>query len=91
MGSGTKRVMVTLPYQLLEEVDRLVRAEKRNRSQLVAEAMTHYLRERKREQLRQELREGYIQMAKLNLQLAEEDTAEIEELYLYEERLAEAK
>ncbi len=91
MSSSTKRVMVSLPYQLLEEVDRLVQAEKRNRSQVVTEAMTQYLRERKREQLRRELKEGYIQMARINLQLAEEDTNEIEELYLYEERLAEAK
>lgn len=88
--SETKRVTISIPGELLEEVDNLVRAEKLNRSQFVAEAMTYYLRERKREQLRAELKEGYIRMASLNLQLAEEDSL-LDDLYLYEEQLAEAK
>lgn len=88
--SETRRVTISIPGELLEEVDNLVRAEKRNRSQFVAEAMTYYLKERKREQLRRELRDGYIRMASLNLQLAEEDSS-LDDLYSYEEQLAEAK
>jgi len=89
--SETRRVTISIPGELLEEVDNLVRAEKRNRSQFVAEAMTYYLKERKREQLRRELRDGYIRMASLNLQLAEEDYSSLDDLYSYEEQLAEAK
>ncbi|NLV91549.1 MAG: CopG family transcriptional regulator [Firmicutes bacterium] len=91
MSTSHKKVVISLPHHLLQEVDRLVQAEKLDRSQLVAEAMAQYLQEHKRARLREELKEGYIQMAGINLQLAEEGTSEIEELYSYEEQLAEAK
>lgn len=43
----TKKVMVSLPNEFLEEVDRIADEEQRNRSELIREALRHYMRERR--------------------------------------------
>lgn len=67
----TKRIMISLPDSLLEEIDGIVSIEKRNRSEFIREAMKLYIRERKKVKLREELKNGYREMAKLNLALSE--------------------
>lgn len=71
----TKRIMISLPDTLLEEVDGLVAAENRNRSELIREAMSLYLQEVKRQQIRERLKQGYLEMAETNLRLAREALA----------------
>ena len=66
--SSTKRIMICLPSNLLEQVDEAVRELQGSRSQFVREAMRFYLMARRRLRLREELIEGYREMAKLNLQ-----------------------
>lgn len=70
---GTKRIMVCMPSGLLDEVDIVVKAEGRNRSEILREAMRMYLKARASMDLRERLREGYRQMAALNLAIARED------------------
>jgi CopG family transcriptional regulator/antitoxin EndoAI len=67
--------MISLPETLLEEVDGLVAAENRNRSELIREAMHLYLQEIKRQQIRERLKQGYLEMAETNLGLAREALA----------------
>ena len=86
----TKRIMISLPDKLLCEVDRIVEEENGNRSQFVREAMQMYILERKKEVLREKLKDGYQRMAALNLVLAEEGSDE-ELLDHYERQLAEAE
>lgn len=86
----TKRIMISLPHKLLAEVDRIVEEENGNRSQFVREAMQMYILERKKQILREKLKEGYQRMAALNLLLAEEGTDD-ELLEKYERQLAEAE
>lgn len=84
-----KRIMITMPDSLLQEVDGLARQEKRNRSEFIREAMRRYIEEKRRLELRDKLKEGYRQMAGLNRELAEESLAAGNEaLALYEEVLA---
>lgn len=66
-----KRIIVTVPSTLLEEIDRLVGGRRGSRSELVLEAMRLYLAERKY-RLRESVKAGYAEMASLNLALAEE-------------------
>ncbi len=73
--AGTRRIMISLPSHLLNEVDGIVASEKRTRSEFIREAMKHYLHERKRKQIREELQKGYLEMAKLNLSLSREALA----------------
>ncbi|KAB2951836.1 ribbon-helix-helix protein, CopG family [Heliorestis acidaminivorans] len=84
-----KRIQVTLPETLLTELDRVLMAEKMNRSQLIREAVNLYMIEHKRKVLRDQMRRGYIEMARINLELALEGfTAEVDVERLFEARLA---
>ncbi len=68
----TKRIMISLPHNLLEVVDGIVADEKRTRSDFIREAMRLYLEEREKQQIRDRMQRGYLEMAKLNLRLANE-------------------
>ncbi|NPV45056.1 Antitoxin EndoAI [Koleobacter methoxysyntrophicus] len=86
----TKKIMITLPDSLLEEVDIIASMEKKNRSQFIREAMRLYIREREKRQIRENMKKGYMEMAKINLMLAEMALeAENDSLKVYETRLAE--
>jgi CopG family transcriptional regulator/antitoxin EndoAI len=65
--------MISLPDSLLAEVDGIVAAEQLNRSEFIREAMKLYIAERKRRLLREQMKTGYIEMAKINLSLAMEN------------------
>ncbi len=65
-----KRVMISLPEYLLSEIDCIASAENLNRSEFVREAMILYIKERKRHLLREQMKKGYMEMAKINLALA---------------------
>ncbi|MFZ5646694.1 MAG: CopG family ribbon-helix-helix protein [Bacillota bacterium] len=67
-----KRIMISLPDSLLAEVDGIVAAEQLNRSEFIREAMKLYIAERKRRMLREQMKKGYMEMAKINLSLAVE-------------------
>ena len=68
----TKRIMISLPQNLLTEVDGIVALEKRTRSEFIREAMKLYLQERKKRQIRERMQKGYLEMARINLALSEE-------------------
>ncbi|RQD73373.1 MAG: ribbon-helix-helix protein, CopG family [Candidatus Syntrophonatronum acetioxidans] len=68
----TRRIMISLPSNLLQEVDGIVATEKRTRSEFIREAMKLYLHERKKRYIREKMQKGYMEMAQLNLMLANE-------------------
>lgn len=70
--SNSRRIVISLPSSLLEEVDGLAMTERRNRSDLFREAMEVYIEGRRRRDLRDRLKKGYLEMASLNSMLAEE-------------------
>jgi CopG family transcriptional regulator/antitoxin EndoAI len=83
--SQVKRVMISLPDTLLEEVDGIAAAEQLNRSEFIREAMKLYISERKRRLLREQMKRGYLEMAKINLALALENyRLEAEAARIYE-------
>ena len=67
-----KRIMVSLPESLLQEVDRIVRLETGNRSAFVREAMLLLIKERILRERTEQTRNGYLKVGKLNQTLAEE-------------------
>lgn len=69
---NTKRIMISLPNQLLEEVDGIVQKENSNRSEFIRQAMRVYLMERKKRHIRETMQQGYMEMAKINLNIASE-------------------
>ncbi|MFZ5969468.1 MAG: CopG family ribbon-helix-helix protein [Bacillota bacterium] len=88
----SKRIIISLPNSLLQEVDNIVEIEKRNRSEFIREAMKLYIRERRKIETREKMKRGYREMGAINLALAEwgfhMDTCTLES---YEARLAECE
>lgn len=70
--TSLKRIVVTVPDNLLREVDILCAVERWNRSALVREAVRTYVQERKKRDMRERMKRGYQEMASLNLSLAAE-------------------
>jgi len=90
--ADSKKILVNLPINLLEEVDDLVKEEKQNRSEFIREAMKLYLRERKKIRIREMMKKGYMEMGMVNLEMSEEGL-ESDSIFLekYEKILAESE
>lgn len=71
-SSTTTEILVKLPQHLLSELDGVVQLENGNRSDFIYQATKMYLRERKKRQIREVMRRGYMEMAKINLTIASE-------------------
>lgn len=87
-----KKILISLPNSLLEEVDTIASIEKINRSEFVRQAMKLYIREKKKLEMRNNMKKGYQDMAEINIKLAElcfEADNEIQKNY--EDRLAECE
>ena len=83
----SRRVVVILPNNLMEAVDKMANRKEQSRSAFIREALQHVLDERRLQELEERMARGYQSMGSLNLKLSEEgldDAAEMEE---YLERL----
>ena len=69
---NTRRIRISIPDQLLEEVDGIAALENSNRSELNRQAMKLYLLERKKREIREKMQRGYMEMARINLYIASE-------------------
>jgi len=79
-----RRLNITLPEETVRLIDRV--AAKGDRSRLIAEALTHYLRATGRSRLRKRLREGAIRRAQRDLRVAHEWFALDEEAWRRSEK-----
>jgi CopG family transcriptional regulator/antitoxin EndoAI len=70
-----KRIMISLPDSLLQEVDGIVNRETGNRSEFIREAVKLLIAERQRRGKLDWYRIGYEQVGKLNRTLAEDGLA----------------
>ncbi len=85
-----KKILISLPDNLLKEIDHIVSVEKTNRSEFVREAMKLYLREKRKIQMRDRMKKGYLEMAEINIGLAEMCfEADSDQQLKYEQRLGE--
>lgn len=83
-----KRIMVSLPDNLLQEVDGIVRRETGNRSAFVREAMALLIEVRRNKERMERYRAGYERVGKINVMLAEDGMEEdSQELDKYENYL----
>lgn len=90
--SRHKKILITMPDALLDEVDNLATEQNLNRSEFIREAMRSYITQKKNAMLEKQLKNGYLQMADTNLEIAEyclrADNATQQS---YEEKLAECE
>lgn len=85
-----RKILISLPDNLLKEIDNIVSVEKTNRSEFVREAMKLYIREKRKIQMRDRMKKGYQEMAEINIRLAEVCLdADHDQQKKYEERLGE--
>ena len=82
--SGHKKILVSLPNSLLQEVDDIVGLDRKDRSEFIRDAMKCYIKERQKDEIREKMRKGYEEMANINSQLTEESDSDIEALLNYE-------
>ncbi|CEG25362.1 CopG family ribbon-helix-helix protein [Bacillus sp. B-jedd] len=71
-AGATTEILVKLPQHLLTELDGIVKLENVNRSEFIYQATKAYMREKKKRQIREAMRRGYMEMAKINLTIASE-------------------
>lgn len=69
-SSATQEILVNLPQSLLLEMDGFIKQENVNRDELIYQATKMFLRERKKRHIRESMRRGYMEMAKINLSIA---------------------
>lgn len=87
---GLKKVLISIPDNLLKEIDSIVFDEKTNRSEFVRKAMKLYIRERRKMQMREKMTKGYQEMAQINIKLAEMCfESDYDQYKKYEQRLGE--
>jgi CopG family transcriptional regulator/antitoxin EndoAI len=72
---ASKRIIITVSENLLYEVDEYMVMERKNRSEVVRDAIKYYLGERKRELMMEQMKRGYLEMAEINLGIANENNA----------------
>jgi len=83
---------VELPEYLVKEIEIYCEQNEEKKSDFFTEAVKLYLRERKKEEVRSHLKDGYKKMAGLNQQLADEGLSSDCYSYLcYEQRLVECE
>jgi CopG family transcriptional regulator/antitoxin EndoAI len=84
-----RRIVVSLPESIIEEIDDIASMEKKDRSDFIKEAIYSVLLERRKAEMREQMRKGYMEMAQINLALAKDlCEAEEEATICYERRLA---
>ena len=87
-SSEKRKISVTLPDLLLEEVDTLASSLNRSRSELITMALKKYLNEKKSVEIKEQLKKGYLEMGDINLSIAENSLLSDESAYeIYEEFL----
>ena len=90
--SKSKKIKIELPEYLIEEIELYCQQNNEKKSQFLSQAVKLYLRERKKEEVRSHLKDGYKKMAGLNQQLADEGLSSDCYSYLcYEQRLVECE
>ena len=72
MSENSQEIKIKLPQNLLNELDGMVEEDNVDRNDFIYQATKMYLRERKKRHIRESMREGYMEMAKINLNIASE-------------------
>jgi CopG family transcriptional regulator / antitoxin EndoAI len=67
-----QRIMITVPPDLLQQIEEMAAKLNFNRSQFIREAVEAFLKEQRRRELRELLKEGYLANAKRDLRITEE-------------------
>ena len=83
--SEMKKIILSLPEELLEKVDDQLKYEEISRSEWIRRALVLALEQAKKDRIRTRMKQGYQEMGLLNLELAEEAlTSDTSDFAIYE-------
>jgi CopG family transcriptional regulator/antitoxin EndoAI len=89
--ASCKKLVVNLNESLYNEFNKALEEDCKKRSEFIREAIILYIEEKKRHNIMDAMRKGYMEMAQLNLEIAEMGFAnDIDELKKYEAKLSES-
>ncbi|KAF2421374.1 type II toxin-antitoxin system antitoxin EndoAI [Bacillus subtilis] len=71
-SSARTEMKISLPENLVAELDGVAMREKRSRNELITQAVRAYVSERTTRHNRDLMRRGYMEMAKINLNISSE-------------------
>lgn len=71
-ATDMQEILISLPHSLVVEIENFIQQENINRNEFIHQAIKTHLRERKQRQIRESMRRGYMEMAKINLSIASE-------------------
>lgn len=84
----SRRITLSVPNSILEEVDVMVPMEYKNMSDFIVDAMKLFIEEKKKSEVVEKLKNGYKEMSQLNLRIAEMGLEQdIIDLAIYEANL----
>ncbi len=81
-----KRVLISVDEELLNQFDALATQQEVSRSELIRRAMKRYALDQHRMNVREQMKKGYQEMAKINSEWAEYALLSDEAAYLAYER-----
>ncbi|SDC17217.1 CopG family transcriptional regulator / antitoxin EndoAI [Pelagirhabdus alkalitolerans] len=87
MSSNVEDVVVQMPKNLLSDIEGLVGDDELDLNELIVEATKVYVKNQKEKHIRESMQQGYMEMAKINLNIASESFLAEEEAETTLERL----
>jgi CopG family transcriptional regulator / antitoxin EndoAI len=72
VSESSQEIVVKLPENMVRELDNLGKHEDLDRNDLICQATKMYLLEKKKRNIRESMRRGYVEMANINLNIASE-------------------
>ena len=83
-----KKVLISIPENLLRELDNAVKEEGTNRSDFIRKSIRFYLIEKGSWKSRNKMKAGYLEMSKINKSITEEySEGDYEDFLSYETKL----
>ena len=61
-----KKILISIPENLLRELDNAVKEEETNRSDFIRKSIRFYLIEKRKLEIRNKMKAGYLEMSKIN-------------------------
>lgn len=86
--ADNKKILISIPENLLKELDNAVKLEGTNRSDFIRKAIRFYLIEKRKIEIRNKMKAGYLEMSSINKSITEEySEGDYEDFLSYETKL----
>ena len=83
-----KKILISIPENLLRELDNAVKEDGTNRSDFIRKSIRFYLIEKRKIEIRNKMKSGYLEMSKINKSITEEySEGDYEDFLSYETKL----